>query len=458
MSNAKIKLSLSEEKEFRDWIFNNHYLHYRFGFLAFLIVHSLFIFLDYQIAPKLLIEFILVRVIIGPFFLIMTIIITYFKNFKKYYLFFNTLSSTILPISLIYLLTILLKNGIDPPQVYFAGIILQMIVAGLVIYKWKVTAFANLTILFVYYLFFLSPQISFFKYSTFSSSTIFMITTAIISTILTFFYQTINTKNFKIEKKLINEEIKLNEINKIIELQKIELAENIKLKDKFFSIIAHDLRSPFSGLIGLSDIMTKEIETFTKEEIRNFSEVINKSANNTFNLLNELLDWSRIQIGKMPFQPEIYNVKGFIEDTVSINWQKAKSKNIKIDIKLDTDLMCYCDNSMILTVLRNLISNAIKFTNVGGEIIISSLIVHDECIISVKDDGVGISKKNLDKLFSIDSKLTTSGTANEIGTGLGLILCKEFIEKHGGRIWVESEEGIGSNFQFTLPRNEINLI
>ena len=252
--------------------------------------------------------------------------------------------------------------------------------------------------------------------------------------------------------KLEETHIELNLWISRLEESEQNLIEANASKDKFFSIIAHDLRSPFSGLLGISDLMAKEIETLSIQEIKEMVIALHEVSVSTFQLLNELLEWSRVQTNNMPFKPEEIELNEILIISSTLLKNRADSKNIIIEINSDHEIITYCDRNMLSTIIRNLLSNAIKFTNIGGKIIISSVVKSDEIEISIKDDGVGIESKNLDKLFKIEHHITTQGTANEQGTGLGLILCKEFVEKHNGRIWVDSEEGKGSTFHFTLPK------
>jgi len=243
---------------------------------------------------------------------------------------------------------------------------------------------------------------------------------------------------------------------KQVEKNLIESEKQLKAldasKDKFFSMIAHDLRSPFSGLLGISDLMAKEINTLSNQDLQEMAKALNQASNSTFNLLNELLDWSRMQTGDMPFNPSEHNLSETIETSAALYTNAAERKKLKIDVIIDANMVCLYDSTMISTVIRNLISNAIKFTKETGVIVISSTINTFENIISVEDSGIGIPETHIDKLFKIETHYTTPGTSNEKGTGLGLILCKEFVEKHGGRIWVESDVGYGSTFSFTIPR------
>lgn len=248
------------------------------------------------------------------------------------------------------------------------------------------------------------------------------------------------------ERKLIEQ--KIREQNEA--LKRIN-----KEKDKFFSIIAHDLKSPFNGLLGLTELMAKEMNTFTNEEIQNIASKLNQSANNLYRLLNNLLEWARMQRGVTKFIPININLKLLIAGTVDLYSELSASKGVDLIDKTEEDIIIKADISMIETVLRNLISNSIKFTNEGDKIIISAEKNDNTVTISVKDTGIGMKKEIATNLFKIDKVTVRNGTNNEPGTGLGLLLCKEFVEKHNGIIQVRSEEGIGSEFKVILEADEI---
>jgi PAS domain S-box-containing protein len=238
----------------------------------------------------------------------------------------------------------------------------------------------------------------------------------------------------------------------IIELNKELKKMNID-KDRFLSILGHDLRSPFNALLGLSEILKENIQEFHIDEIKNMAGDINKTAQSTFNLLEDILTWARAQQGKIPFKPQQLSIKEICKNILVTLNPSANAKKIAINYSATDNLNVFADADMIKTVLRNLVSNAIKFTNNGGAININAEQNSENVTISVSDNGIGIKPDNLAKLFDVGQVLTTTGTADEKGTGLGLLLCKEFVEKHQGKIWVESEVGKGSEFKFTLPFN-----
>ncbi len=229
------------------------------------------------------------------------------------------------------------------------------------------------------------------------------------------------------------------------------LIESNKTKDKFFSIIAHDLRSPFNALLGLSKVLYENHKKYDETKREHIIKSVNDSAERTFNLLENLLTWSHSQSGTIDFLPKKLNIKTLFSETMLELQGQANEKNIQVSDAISKNDLIYADKNMIATVLRNLISNAIKYTHTNGEINISAEHGESNVIISVTDTGVGIEKEKLRKIFDIGEISSTSGTENEKGTGLGLVLCKEFVEKHNGEIWVESEEGEGSKFIFSIP-------
>ena len=222
-------------------------------------------------------------------------------------------------------------------------------------------------------------------------------------------------------------------------------------KDKFFSIIAHDLKSPFNSIIGFSSLLERQVQEKDYAGIEKYAVIIQNSSQQALNLLMNLLEWSRSQTGRMVFNPESFDIVGLINQSIELLNASALQKSITIYSETPVNLPVFADKAMIGTILRNLISNAIKFTDAGGEVVISTKQILNEIVVSVADTGVGISRESIGKLFRIDENYSTLGTQKEKGTGLGLLLCKEFVDKHGGRIWVESEPGKGSTFLFSIP-------
>lgn len=230
-----------------------------------------------------------------------------------------------------------------------------------------------------------------------------------------------------------------------------ELKEMNASKDKFFSIIAHDLKSPFLGLLGFSSVLSKNINDLSDEEIQKYATYINKATKSVYELIEHLLEWSRLQTGRMEFSPKIIDLQFICDNIFELMIGASKNKNIKLVNEVPPFTKVRADENMIRTVLHNLISNAIKFTNNEGTIIVKYLKLENFTEVSVIDNGVGIKNKDFNKLFKLDETISNKGTNGEEGTGLGLILCKEMISKHNGEIFAESEPGRGSKFTFRLP-------
>jgi signal transduction histidine kinase len=222
-------------------------------------------------------------------------------------------------------------------------------------------------------------------------------------------------------------------------------------KDRFISVLAHDLRNPFNTLIGFSDLLVRNIHKYDLDQIEFKTKIIHKTARQTFHLLNELLIWAKSQAGKLPFEPQEQELLSLVNETVDATELQAESKEIVVKYSAIDDIMVFADPNMLKTILRNLVSNAIKFTNHGGKVEIYAEQCKEEVLIKVSDNGIGIRAEAIKTIFKFDENISTRGTDLEKGTGWGLKLCKEFVEKHGGKIWVKSEPGKGSDFFLTLP-------
>lgn len=240
----------------------------------------------------------------------------------------------------------------------------------------------------------------------------------------------------------------------LLEKRVKELKELNVSKDKFLSIIAHDLRNPFGAIIGFSDLMLKNFTEIDDDTLHKGLKTIESAANQAYKLLENLLIWSRNQTGMYKFTPEVINMKDRIVQALKVAEGNATIKNIKISSAIDDNYFVYADQDMIDTVLRNLVSNAIKYTRKGGKVKVSVKTNTNNVEITVADSGVGIPAEKQSEIFKIDKRTNTSGTENEEGTGLGLIICKDFLARNGGQIWVESTQEKGSKFTFSLPTYE----
>jgi signal transduction histidine kinase len=226
-------------------------------------------------------------------------------------------------------------------------------------------------------------------------------------------------------------------------------------KDKFFNIIAHDLKSPFSGILGLSEFLMESFDKMDEKQKIRYIEAINSTANNANSLLENLLVWARTQTNSIEFDPVLIPLEDLIKSSIEFSEAICQGKNIKIQYKMEDPIEIFADVNMITTILRNLINNAVKYSHKDENILIESFKKEDHAVVSVSDHGVGMDQGRLKDLFIISETASTPGTGNEKGTGLGLILCKEFIEKHKGKIWVQSEKGAGSTFWFSIPLKKV---
>lgn len=242
---------------------------------------------------------------------------------------------------------------------------------------------------------------------------------------------------------------------KQFELQLKDQANSLKelnaTKDKFFSIIANDLKNPFNAILGLTGLLQESVERLDCESVKEYAELIHASTNQTYNLLENLLDWAKLQQNVYPFTPVHFCINTLLMNETERLRKHSEEKNILISTTVGEEFIVVADEKMISTVIRNLISNAIKYTPEYGTISLNTILHPNEVEISIRDTGIGINHPQIDKLFHIEYNTMRPGTANEQGTGLGLILSQEIIRKHGGTIGVESDSGKGSRFYFTLP-------
>ncbi len=245
---------------------------------------------------------------------------------------------------------------------------------------------------------------------------------------------------------------RLNTLNEKLLASETELRKSNETKDKFFSIIAHDLRSPLATFTAFLSVLSDKDQDFTPEQIIHVATRTEKSLRNLSALLNNLLQWSQSQMGHTRYDPEAVWLLDAVQQTAGLLGDEAAHKGIQLSTTVGQDLFAFADRNMFSFVLRNLISNAVKFTPAGGTIRVVAANQDEKLLLTVSDTGVGIPEESREKLFRLNSSFTTPGTQNERGTGLGLLLCKEFVERNGGSIWVESTVGEGSHFKFTVPR------
>lgn len=255
-----------------------------------------------------------------------------------------------------------------------------------------------------------------------------------------------------LHKELKEKRMQLAIANKELVETENNLQKLNSTKDKFFSIIAHDLKNPFNALLGFSETLNRDYKDLSRKQIHTYIEIINKSATDLYQLLENLLDWSKSQTGNIKYNPEKFSLAEIAGNGINPVRVNAERKMITIKTEVDPKITAYADKNIIATVIRNLVNNAVKFTHYEGEIIVSAREGIENIELSVSDNGIGIGPAEQKKLFSLHHNITTAGTNNERGTGLGLVLCKEFVHKSGGEIWLKSEKGKGSTFTFTIPK------
>ncbi len=237
-----------------------------------------------------------------------------------------------------------------------------------------------------------------------------------------------------------------------------ELLKLVAEKDKFFSVMAHDLRSPFTALLGFTQMLVEDLAELSQDEVHKIALILRNTSNSLYSLLENLLEWSRIQRGITSFKPKGFELLPKINESLELVMESANKKEIEIGFQVPSGLFVFAEPNMIGSTIRNLVSNAVKYTAKGGKIMVSARPVSGNLIeISIRDNGIGMNQLIIDKLFRLDEHPSRKGTEGEPSTGLGLIICKDFTEKNGGKIWAESQEGKGSIFHFTVPQLPENL-
>jgi signal transduction histidine kinase len=259
-------------------------------------------------------------------------------------------------------------------------------------------------------------------------------------------------RNRRMNLMLKQKNQELEDINARLTRYSEELDGLNRTKNRLISIISHDLKNPFHSLMGFSDLLVREADRFSEEEKLSFYKSINDTSKKAYELLQNLLDWTRLQTSEIPFHPADLHVSDTIQSVLDLLNSHARDKGIAIQAEVPQDTLVYADSRMFETVLRNLVSNAVKFTPYGGKISIAALDLDEQVRFDIEDTGVGMDEEQVAHLFDVDRKASRPGTNNEVGTGFGLILCREFVMKNGGKLWVESAPGNGSTFSFTVPR------
>ncbi|NCC72872.1 MAG: HAMP domain-containing histidine kinase [Sphingobacteriia bacterium] len=273
----------------------------------------------------------------------------------------------------------------------------------------------------------------------------------ILSFILSFLLWRNNYSGIGKSNLIVEQQKELEKANKELQEQAAELKETITTKDKLFSIIAHDLRSPFNGIIGLSELLKQDASLLRVNEIEEYATMIHSSSTQTLQLLENLLEWAKMQQNKLHFSPLLLNLNETIETVLAFLNDMAQQKNIRLLNRVSPEIRVYADANMLKSILRNLLSNAIKFSHKNGLVEITAVKKETEVWISIADNGIGMNKSSQERLFLPGNFVSKPGTHNERGSGLGLMISRELVERHKGKIWVNSEPDQGSIFSFSLP-------
>jgi PAS domain S-box-containing protein len=244
------------------------------------------------------------------------------------------------------------------------------------------------------------------------------------------------------------------ETEKELEEKNRKLNEEIHNRDKFFSIISHDLKKSFQHLIGFPELLLMNYDSYSNEKIKEMIDIVRKDAENTYTLLENLFEWSQAKRGAMTFEPVHFNLPELTESSLELLRPLARSKELEMTHTIP-DISVYGDKNMLYSVLRNLVHNAIKFSQPQGKVEVSARFTGDLLTVSVRDNGTGMPEEIREHLFHMESDVSRTGTTGEKGSGLGLILCKEFVEKHGGQIWVEETSEKGTTFSFSIPQSPL---
>lgn len=405
----------------------------RFWSLTYLFLYFSFGFIDFLSAPISFKTFWLIRLCVLPCFLL-ALLSTYLEEMKSYRPLINAVMVFVAPMSIMLMIA---KS--DPVEwsmyTYFAGIVLATFPIGFILMNTRYTV-AILVLLAVSYFLIIGVGLNFYSgdYYFFVMTTFFVVSALIASFLSTHLLEGNQTKILK---------------------QKNELEELVEIKNRLINILAHDLRAPCNSIVGFSDLFISQADNYKMEDAKNFMEHINMSANNLLSLLQNLLEWSRIQTNTHALSPTAIEVNQLIDTSVEMMKGAMALKNIGLRVNVAMEnVEVVADQQMISTVLRNLLSNAIKFSYGGGEINVQSWNSNGMAYIAIGDCGVGIGQNRINNLFEIANSKSTKGTSNETGSGLGLVLCREFVAINEGEIWVSSEEGKGSTFTFSLPLKE----
>ena len=492
LPDFNLQFGKETEKEFCNDYSEKSLVVNRAGYFLCIFLYSIFGLLDIWIVPetKHIAWFIRFAVVIPV--VVLCIVCSFYDIFKRYDQVFLGVSSVVIGFGIVFMIAFSQPNELGY-KYYYSGLILVFIwIYSFIRLRFWGSMISGLTITLGYELVAIFIQrlngegLESEGMLVFINNNFFFISANILGLFASYHNEKLHRSDFlqkrtiKEENAIIlnfskmlqqkNEEItvqgkeleiqhdKLSVQNQLLEQQKQAiLSHNTKLqeindtKDKFFSIIAHDLKNPFNNILASSDMVATNFNTMKLTQILKSVKQINNAANSAYKLLANLLEWARSQTGLIEFRQERTKLRYIIDLAIGNTQSFAMNKEIALIYEPEGNIEVFVDKNMMNTVLRNLITNAIKYTYKGGEIRINVNVLNHKVIVSVIDNGVGIDPEIMERLFKINEKVNMVGTERETGTGLGLLLCKEFVEKHGGEIWVESVLGSGSEFKFSLP-------
>ena len=402
----------------------------RFWSLTYMLLYLGFGYVDFLSAPISHQIFWMIRGLVLPFFLL-AMLSTYVEVIARYRLFINAVMVFMSPFSIIIMIAVS-----DPAEwstyIYFSGIVLTAFPIGFILMNARYAVVIALLLAIFYYLIvglglnYYHGDVQFFIITS------FFVVSTLIAIILSTYLLEYN------QKKIVS--------------QKQEVEGLVEMKNTLINILAHDLRAPCNSIVGFSDLYIRDCENFEATQTKFFMENINSSAHNLLALLHNLLEWSRVQTDTCSFNPVVISLDELITTNIKMTKEAMELKRISLrQTKSDSGLQIVADKNMIDTVFRNLLSNAIKFTGEGGQIDLKYWSTGNLACVAIIDNGVGIETSKIETLFEITNSKSTKGTNNEPGSGLGLVLCREFIAKNEGHIWVKSNKGEGTAFTFTLP-------
>ncbi len=427
-------------------------------------------FLDILIVPETVKFAWFIRYAIWAPILSLALFLTYKPIIKVYFQAIASITNLVLCFGVLAMIALTKRSELGY-SFYYAGIMVTLSTIIPLRIRFKLSLFILGTVFVLYLLIAIFIQKMLvggheMDYAAvFINNLFFLLSVSLSVGIASFILESYARSNFFHQLILQKEKVRIQEMNRKINLQneKIKIqSEQIKevfeTKTRLFSIIAHDLKNPFNSLIGFSGLLLESSEKKDFDNIYKYSHIIHETSEKTFRLLNNLLDWSLLESNKITLSLKEVNFKNLIQENIEFMADFAKQKNIHLISDVQSDIFLIVDGNMLHTVLRNLISNAVKFTPENGVVEVKTIDKTDTVEVLVTDSGVGIDNDTLEKIFNTNTGFSTKGTNNETGTGLGLLLCQNFIKLHHGEIWVKSELQKGTTFGFSIPKNVPKIV